>query len=93
MSKMGALNLDIEDWVYSMISSGKSFDATLESTQAHFRLSDGDADRIVWDLWQAYNGSNESEPYDAFDLSDDADALASAGYGTDEDYGGDFERI
>jgi len=26
-------------------------------------------------------------PYDCHDLSDDADALASAGFGTDEDYG------
>lgn len=26
-------------------------------------------------------------PYNCHDLSDDAEALASAGYGTDEDYG------
>ena len=26
-------------------------------------------------------------PYNCHDLSDDADALASAGFGTDEDYG------
>jgi len=91
MSKMGAHNLDIEDWVYTQISNGKTFDATVDSTQAHFRMSDGDAERIVWDLWQAYNGSDESEPYESFDLSDDADALASAGFGTDEDYGGSHE--
>ena len=29
----------------------------------------------------------DSEPWESFDLSDDADALASAGMGTDEDYG------
>ena len=28
---------------------------------------------------------------DSWDLSDDADALASAGFGTDEDYGGSNE--
>ncbi len=27
-------------------------------------------------------------PYNCHDMSDDADALASAGYGSDEDYGG-----
>ena len=88
MSKMGALYLDMEDWVYAMIAKGSSYDAIVDSTQTHFRQSDGDADKVVWELWQAYNGSNESEPYESFDLSDDADALASAGFGTDEDYGG-----
>jgi len=86
MSKMGALYLDMEDWVYAMIAKGSSYDAIVDSTQTHFRLSDQDADNVVWELWQAYNGSNE--PHESFDLSDDADALASAGFGTDEDYGG-----
>ncbi len=30
----------------------------------------------------------DDEPSGSHDLSDDADALASAGFGTDEDYGG-----
>ena len=29
----------------------------------------------------------QDEPYESYDLSDDGDALASAGMGTDEDYG------
>ena len=29
----------------------------------------------------------DGEPMGSFDLSDDAEALASAGFGTDEDYG------
>lgn len=29
----------------------------------------------------------DGEPLGSFDCSDDAEALASAGYGTDEDYG------
>ena len=35
-------------------------------------------------------GDNEENffPYNCHDLSDDADALASAGWGCDEDYGG-----
>ena len=31
--------------------------------------------------------SDPEEPYYSHDLSDEADALASAGWGTDEDYG------
>ncbi len=34
---------------------------------------------------------DESEPLESFDGSDDGDALASAGMGTDEDYGGTME--
>jgi hypothetical protein len=30
----------------------------------------------------------DDEPHGSHDLSDDGDALASAGWGTDEDYGG-----
>ena len=90
MSKMGAVRLDMEEWVYAMINKGETFDATLASTQSHFRLSDQDADTLVWDLWCEYNG-REDEPVESFDLSDDADALASAGFGTDEDYGGSHE--
>jgi hypothetical protein len=33
----------------------------------------------------------DTEPRESFDLSDDGDALASAGMGTDEDYGGGCE--
>jgi hypothetical protein len=32
------------------------------------------------------------EPFESSDLSDDGDALASAGWGTDEDYGGGVEQ-
>ena len=31
----------------------------------------------------------DGEPAESFDLTDDGDALASAGWGTDEDYGYD----
>ena len=34
-----------------------------------------------------YNGYDDCEGYQSHDLSDDAEALASAGFGTDEDYG------
>ena len=35
----------------------------------------------------AYMEREQDEPYESYDLSDDGDALASAGMGTDEDYG------
>jgi hypothetical protein len=31
--------------------------------------------------------AEDGEPHGSYDLSDDGDALASAGWGTDEDYG------
>lgn len=34
-----------------------------------------------------YNGHDDCEGFQSHDLSDDAEALASAGFGTDEDYG------
>ena len=45
----------------------------------------GDEEEEPWDGW----GDEEEEPWDGFrdDVEADADALASAGYGTDEDYG------
>ena len=42
----------------------------------------------TWD-----EGADYSEPLGSFDLSDDADALASAGMGTDEDYGGEDDFL
>ena len=97
MSKMGAFNLQIEEYTNYLISQGDSYDQVLESVQKVYGLSDYDADEVVWKLWTD-SGSNDKyavtdEDYDRFshgvnDMSDDADALASAGFGTDEDYGG-----
>lgn len=36
---------------------------------------------------EPHDEDNDGEPFGSHDLSDDADALASAGFGTDEDYG------
>jgi hypothetical protein len=36
---------------------------------------------------EEFYGDEDGEPEGSYDLSDDADALASAGFGTDEDYG------
>ena len=96
MSKMGAFNLQIEEYTNYLISQGDSYDQVLESVQKVYGLSDYDADEVVWKLW-VDSGSNDryaitNEDCDRFshgvnDMSDDGDALASAGFGTDEDYG------
>lgn len=49
-----------------------------------FEDDDSNADRFGG---YADASQDDGEPV-YFDLSDDADALASAGWGTDEDYGG-----
>ena len=38
-------------------------------------------------LFEDDEQDDDGEPHGSHDLSDDADALASAGFGTDEDYG------
>ena len=96
MSKMGALNLEIQEYISYLRSQGDADDQVLDSVQKVYGLSDYDADELVWKLW-AESGSNDryaitEEDYDRFshgvnDMSDDGDALASAGFGTDEDYG------
>ena len=46
-------------------------------------------DEFIWSFEKS-GSANEDEPWDGFnsDAEADADALASAGWGTDEDYGG-----
>ena len=46
-------------------------------------------DAVIDNLQSAYNAANEEEPFDGFrtDAEADGDALASAGFGTDEDHG------
>ena len=96
MSKMGALNLDIEEYVNYSISKGDTFDAILIQVQQKFKLSDYDSESTVWRIW-CESGANardyEYEAYGPNNYEDDGDALASAGFGTDEDYGGDIERF
>ena len=96
MSKMGAFILAIQEYTNYLISQGDTYEEILSSVQKVYGLSDYDADEVVWKLW-VDSGSNDryaitDEDYDRFshgvnDMSDDGDALASAGFGTDEDYG------
>ena len=99
MSKMGALNLEVEEYINNRISKDEDFDQIVRNVQNNFPLSDADAENKVWELMNpesyehlGYRMSHGVCDDDgSWDLSDDADALASAGFGTDEDYGGSNE--
>ena len=96
MSKMGSFNLDVEEYVNYSISIGNTFDGILANVQSLFKLSDADADDIVWKLWKDSGSNDRDYEYEAYgpdNYEDDAEALASAGFGTDEDYGGDIETF
>ena len=58
MSKMGAFNLQIEEYTNYLISQGDTYDQVLESVQKVYGLSDYDADEVVWKLW-VESGSND----------------------------------
>lgn len=80
---------------------------TLSSTEASLvlaalrdaadRMNAPQLDAVIDNLQAAYinaeDNASREEPFDGFrtDVEADADALASAGYGTDEDYGGPAE--
>ena len=64
---------------------------TSEDVDGNHRLIDALEEtfrRLVFKTGFDPRGADEHEYYESFDLSDDAEALASAGWGTDEDYGG-----
>lgn len=81
---------------------------TLSSTEASLvlaalrdaadRMNAPQLDAVIDNLQAAYinaeNNAPSDEPFDGFrtDVEADADALASAGYGTDEDYGSEAQH-
>ena len=81
---------------------------TLSSTEASLvlaalrdaadRMNAPQLDAVIDNLQAAYINAEDSasreEPFDGFrtDVEADADALASAGYGTDEDYGSEAQH-
>jgi len=55
--------------------------------QAPYTFGDGEGFCSQQCEKDANEGFEDGEPMGSHDLSDDGDALASAGFGTDEDYG------
>ena len=71
-------NDQFEGWVQSKVTLAKDYvSAVRDYLKNHYdEYHSDDNDR-----------SDDSEPMGSHDMSDDAEALASAGHGTDEDYG------
>lgn len=75
MSKMSELNIAIMD----LIDEGEISNAAVEALAAEYNIS------VEW-LMEAIRDCIEDQYDDSMD-GDAASALASAGFGTDEDYG------
>lgn len=71
------------DTLDEMFEEAFELDGTVEI------YSTKDGDDLVWSSL----GDHEGEPYDMSDVEADADTLASAGYGMDEDYGGAWDSV
>lgn len=82
-AQMGKYGKDIEKAVQDMYDD-VVIDSHLHADDDFEEIFDRMLDRIEAD----YGDSDaDSEPSGSYDYSDDADALASAGHGSDEDYG------
>ena len=76
----------------SAILSRVMFDIAKQDAQDYFGPGDFEVYRdgecvATYSVLQEHDGE-DCFPYNCHDFSDDADALASAGFGMDEDYGG-----
>ena len=85
MSRMGQRFLDMQECVSS--NHELPFDELVLLVQKRFKLSDADAEEFVGREVE-FKGDYDRFSHGVNDMSDDAEALASAGFGTDEDYGG-----
>jgi hypothetical protein len=65
-------------------SYGEGFCSAQCEQDANEEFAEAHAD---YDYERKLEGDMDGEPQGSYDLSDDAEALASAGFGTDEDYG------
>ena len=87
MSKMS----DLSQYIEEMILDNKEFDEIISILQSEYNLSYEVAENWVYDVESDLTMREETE-YNDSDFSDDGYALSSAGFGTDEDYGGfDYE--
>ena len=73
-AEMAAMRIDADEW-----------DSDPHAHVDEFRAEYFEDEADYYESWQ--DECEDGEPEGSFDLSDDAEALASAGWGTDEDYG------
>jgi len=80
MSRMSDLHIYIKE----LIEEGLSYEKIVDRIVFEYGLSETYAENMVYDVETSYI---EDAMDDRFDSGSDADALSSAGFGTDEDYG------
>lgn len=88
MSRMSELNIQITE----MVESGVWFEDIVNFLVKEYNYSISDAENIVYDIEAVVTIEQEAKYHDMMD-GDHQSALASVGWGTDEDYGyfGDYE--
>jgi hypothetical protein len=77
---------DIHAIVTEHVEKGTHFDDIVELLVAAYGIPYDDAEQIVYDVEAQVTMDQEVQYHDMMD-GDHASALASAGFGTDEDYG------
>ena len=82
---MGKMN-QIQAEITEMVEEGATFEAMVEHLQVAYSFPYEMAENWVLDI-EADTTMREEREYNDSDYSDDGYALASAGFGTDEDYG------
>ena len=83
MSKMAELAVEIENLYFDERMSFADIEKRTGLPYANIEAYLKDLDPDSEESWDGFNSDAEA----------DADALASAGWGTDEDYGGDCEQF
>lgn len=83
---MGKMN-QIQSEITEMMETGSTFEAMVEHLQVAYGFPYEAAENWVLDIEADMTMREEREYHNDSDNSDDGYALASAGFGTDEDYG------
>ena len=83
MGKMNQIQMEITE----MLETGATFEAMVEHLQVAYSFPYETAENWVLDIEADVIMREEREYHNDSDDSDDGYALASAGFGTDEDYG------
>ena len=74
---------DLHIYISELLTSGMPFDEVVATVKSEYDMSQEYAENMVYDVeCQMMDQSIEDGKFE-----DDGDALASAGFGTDEDYG------
>ncbi len=101
MNDLGGYGQPDYDKILALLNAGEIEKAGAEVEYSYSDQDGGElrhADGLIDDLYNSFEwlvgeANGDSEPGGSYDGSDDADALASAGFGSDEDYGSYGEGV